>query len=223
MSLPSPNVQRLRGASLRALAPSSALGVALLLVACGGSNPATDAAARERASERSQEAKLAEFARCLREHGVQASTSPGPGGEGVGLKIGSSTEGGSQRTRPHTMEAAQKACQKYRPEPKKLKLSPQEKVKREEELLKFAKCMREHGINLHAEVSGGGIGIQIQGHPGSGPNPQSPAFQAAQRACSGYLPFKGGPRGKGPGQTAGGTSGASRAPDGAGGSVVAGG
>ena len=64
----------------------------------------------------------------------------------------------------------------------------------EEKLVKFAKCMREHGINVHASTAGGGVRIGIEGGPGRGPNPQSPAFQAAQKACQGLLPFKG-PRG----------------------------
>jgi hypothetical protein len=62
--------------------------------------------------------------------------------------------------------------------------------------MKFAKCMREHGVTVHASTSGGGIEIQIHKDPGSGgPNPESPAFQSAQKACSGLLPEK--PGGKG--------------------------
>jgi hypothetical protein len=53
--------------------------------------------------------------------------------------------------------------------------------------------MREHGINVHAETSGGLFRIGVHAGPGSGgPNPESPAFQAAQKACQGLLPFKGG-------------------------------
>jgi hypothetical protein len=82
----------------------------------------------------------------------------------------------------------------------------------EAKFVKFAKCMREHGINIHASASGGKVSVGIQGAPGAGgPNPESPAFQAAQKACQGLLPFKGGGPGPatskvGPGGTGSGAS-----------------
>jgi hypothetical protein len=158
---------------------------AVTLAACGGSSPSPTSAA---ASEQQAEVKFADFARCLREHGIEASTAGGPGGEGHGLRIkGARGTGG-----PAKMEAAQKACKKYQPEPQKLNLSPQEKVEHAEAVEKFAKCMREHGIELHASSSEGRVTIQIPGKPGDGgPNPESPAFQKAQNSCQRLLPFKG--------------------------------
>ncbi|HEX3977789.1 MAG TPA: hypothetical protein VHW96_16090 [Solirubrobacteraceae bacterium] len=51
--------------------------------------------------------------------------------------------------------------------------------------LKFANCMRSHGVpNFPDPSAGGGIAIT----PGSGLNPQSPAFQAAQKRCGKLLP-----------------------------------
>jgi hypothetical protein len=158
----------------------------LLLAACGGS-ASTDSSAQ--AKEQQAEVKLADFAKCLREHGVNAAASIGPGGEGHALRVKGA--GGHAN-----MEAAQRACAKYQPEPQKLNLSPQEKVEHAEAVEKFAKCMREHGIEVHASSSEGRISIQIHGHPGEGgPNPESPAFQKAQTSCQKLLPFK---KGKGP-------------------------
>ena len=54
--------------------------------------------------------------------------------------------------------------------------------------LKVAKCMRSHGVANFPDPSGGGGGIQIP----NGVNPQSPAFQAAQKICFKLLP-RGGP------------------------------
>jgi hypothetical protein len=69
-------------------------------------------------------------------------------------------------------------------------------VERAEAVEKFAKCMREHGIEVHASSAEGHVSIQIHGGgPGAGPNPESPAFQKAQSSCQKLLPFKGG---KGP-------------------------
>ncbi|HWE59238.1 MAG TPA: hypothetical protein VG228_06040 [Solirubrobacteraceae bacterium] len=48
----------------------------------------------------------------------------------------------------------------------------------------FSKCMRTHGITNFPDPSGGG-GLNIAG---TGINPQSPAFQAAQGTCFKLLP-----------------------------------
>jgi hypothetical protein len=54
-----------------------------------------------------------------------------------------------------------------------------------DQALKFSRCMRAHGVpNFPDPSSGGGIAIA----PGSGLNPQSPAFQTAQKACGKLLP-----------------------------------
>lgn len=164
------------------LAVLGVIAVSLILAACGGSSPpsSTSSAAKEQQAE----VKNAEFAKCLREHGINAESSTEPGGEGHAFRV-SGADG------PAKMEAAQKACKKYQPEPQKVNLSPQEKVAHAEAVEKFAKCMREHGMEVHASSSEGRISIQIHAKPGSGPNPQSPAFQKAQQSCQGLLPFKG--------------------------------
>jgi hypothetical protein len=55
--------------------------------------------------------------------------------------------------------------------------------------LAFATCMRAHGVPSFPDPSANG-GLRIT--PGSGIEPQSPAFQKAQRAC-GQAPGGGGP------------------------------
>jgi len=57
--------------------------------------------------------------------------------------------------------------------------------------IKFADCMRSHGVQHFPDPSPGG-GIQIPDN--SGINPRSPAFQSAQNACSKLLPGGPGPR-----------------------------
>lgn len=51
--------------------------------------------------------------------------------------------------------------------------------------IRFADCMRSHGVPNFPDPSGGG-GIQIPA--GSGINPQAPAFQSAQQSCAKLLP-----------------------------------
>jgi hypothetical protein len=59
--------------------------------------------------------------------------------------------------------------------------------------IKFSDCMRAHGLANFPDPSAGG-GIQI--NSSSGLDPQSPAFQSAQKACSNLLPGGGPGRGQ---------------------------
>jgi hypothetical protein len=189
LSNPRPTTPRPGAVRARPLAGLMALSACLALAACG-SNSSGDSASRERASEHANEVKLADFARCLRQHGIEASTAPMPGGKGAAIRV----HGGAGSNGPATVEAAQRACARYQPAPQKVNLSPQQKIEQEESVQKFAKCMRQHGIEVHASSSEGHFSIQIHGTPPStGPNPESPAFQAAQNACQKLLP--GGPAG----------------------------
>lgn len=51
--------------------------------------------------------------------------------------------------------------------------------------LRFSNCMRAHGLSNFPDPEAGG-GLKLT--PGSGLNPFSPGFQAAQKACSKYAP-----------------------------------
>jgi hypothetical protein len=62
--------------------------------------------------------------------------------------------------------------------------------------LQFSKCMRAHGVSNFPDPSAGGGGIHLSITPGSGINPQSPAFQSVQASCKHLLP--GGGPGSGP-------------------------
>jgi hypothetical protein len=52
--------------------------------------------------------------------------------------------------------------------------------------IKFADCLRAHGVPNFPDPSGGGGGIQISAS--SGVNPSSPAFGAARSSCAKLLP-----------------------------------
>jgi len=158
-----------------AVAPPGALAACVLLAACGGtgSSPASTAAAKEQFKELQAETEFVHWARCLREHGVNAEVRSG----GHGLKVGPGSGG------PGAFETAEKTCARLRPkDPGKGNASPQERVEQEERTRNFVKCMREHGVELRVGASGNRARIEI----GSGaPNPESPAFQRAQSACGG--------------------------------------
>ena len=191
--------------------PSSLLACAAVLLssalaACGGSSPAP-------ISGKDAEQQFVKFAKCLREHGINVSTPTG------------AHELRFTGTDPHAMEAAQTACRRFRPTAASEKLSPAERAARQDAALKFARCMRSHGVNVpDPQVGAGGLSIQLKGQAGSpgggGPNPSSPTFQAAQKACQGLLgksfpklssqtagPPGGGPRGGSGGSLSYGTGG----------------
>ena len=75
--------------------------------------------------------------------------------------------------------------------------------------------MREHGIKIEAKTGDRGASIAIRvGRGEGGPNPSSPAFEAAQKACQSLLPKpppgarRGGPGDNGPStSTSGGPAG----------------
>ncbi len=49
--------------------------------------------------------------------------------------------------------------------------------------LKFSDCMRSHGVPNFPDAQNGNLDLN-----GTGINPQSPSFQAAQKACSRFQP-----------------------------------
>jgi hypothetical protein len=123
-----------------------------------------------------------DFARCMRQHGIDM---PDPKFNGNGITQEFKARPGQRGPDDPKFKAAQQACKKYLPNGgQPTKPNPQE----QQQMLAFARCMRQHGINIPDPKPGGGI--EIQGGPG-GVNPDSPTFKAAQQACQQYQP-KGG-------------------------------
>lgn len=153
-----------------------ACAAALVLAACGGSDSASPADARAKA----EQAQL-KFARCMREHGVNVP-DPKPDARGPGLvRVG---EGVS----PQVMRRADAACRKYM-EAAAPKLSAAQQAELRDQAFKFARCMRQHGVDVpDPQVNGGAVRIQIRGGRTSSMNPDSPAFRAAQEACKAFQP-----------------------------------
>jgi hypothetical protein len=131
-------------------------------------------------------ANSAQFASCMRKNGVP--NFPDPNAQGV-ISIGSSSgvDPSSQQ-----FQSAQRACAKYLPNGGQPP-SPAEQAKFEQQALKFSACMRSHGVPNFPDPDFGKGTVRISIGPSSGIDPQSPAFQAAQKACQGLLPGKAGP------------------------------
>jgi hypothetical protein len=180
--------------------------IGLLAGGCSGGSPGTGvasvgaatnkAAPKAGSAESAQDAALA-YSRCMRSHGVPKFPDPSSGG-GIGIREGDGVDPGSPQ-----FKAADQTCASLRPG---ANLSPAMQGKMRAANLKYAQCVRSHGIADYPDPKANG-GIQIQITPGSDLNPSSPAFQAADRACKhlqiqppgGGRSLSGGLHGPGPG------------------------
>jgi hypothetical protein len=174
-----------------------ALALALGVAACGGGaktggvaslngSDKPTATTNAGGSSDPKQAALA-FARCMRQHGIDM---PDPKFDANG-RVTQELKGGPGKNGPDDpkFKAAQQACQKLMPNGgRPTKPNPQE----QQQMLQFARCMRQHGIDMPDPGPNGGIEVN------GGPNtikPDDPKFKAAQQACQKLLPNAG----KGPG------------------------
>ena len=200
----------------RILLPVAAIAIAVLGAACGeptdavddvaslgttatDATDATDAADETDGNEGDSSANTADpgdvdpedamvdFARCMREHGVDLPDPQTSGGAtgGVMIEVGEDID-------PEEMEAAHEACQPLMAdaigdfEPP----DPEELERMQEQMLEFAECMREHGVDFPDPVfSGDGESIQISGGAAIGPDGDTGAGEMteAQEACQDEL------------------------------------
>ncbi len=118
----------------------------------------------------------------MRAHGV--TDFPDPSGDGR-IAISNTGGPGSSDLDPNhpQFQAAQQACKSLAPSPG----TPAQQAADRAGSLKFAQCMRSHGLADFPDPNTSG-GIQIQGGPGGDLEPNNPQFQAAQKACQRFLP-----------------------------------
>ncbi len=165
------------------------LAAALLLAACGGSNSSSPTAAVAGSAKVKASAPLA-FAKCMRANGVPNFPDPSSNGNG-GLQIQASQRAGAGASMsvdgvPVSAPAFRSAMTKCSPElPSGGGHVPLARLRAN--ALAMARCMRAHGVPNFPDptVSGGpGVGVAVRiGGPGSGIDPSSPAFEAAQKTC----------------------------------------
>jgi hypothetical protein len=131
------------------------------------------------------------FSQCMRSHGVPSFPDPTISGNRATIQIsGNSSNVSGLDPKSPKFQAAQSACQHLLP--KGGQISPQQQAQAQDDAVRFAQCMRAHGINIpDPQMSGNGGGIQMKITPGQGVDPNAPQFQAAQSACQHFLPFNG--------------------------------
>lgn len=169
------------------------------VAACGGSSPSSGNSTTPKFSA-GQQLKMAQ---CVRAHGVPKFPDSPNGGPNQIQSRGNSSGGGSVSVdgvnlgvSPQTLQKAMLACQKYAPQGPPISGAQLAKIR--QGAIKMAECMRSHGVpnfpdpQVTTGPGGKGVGVRIGG-PGSagGFNPNSPAFQTAQKTC---MPLLGGPK-----------------------------
>jgi hypothetical protein len=153
----------------------AAAAAALLLAACGGGS------GNQPSTGQPDDAKRLAFTQCLRKAGLDVKDQTTVGGKrGTAIHI-------PQGISPARLQTIQRDCAR------KTGGGPREPSKAEQarfldQALKFARCMRAHGIDLpDPKAQAGGILIQ-KGSTGTSIDPTSPAFQRAQKACESFMP-----------------------------------
>jgi hypothetical protein len=127
-----------------------------------------------------QEAAL-DFAKCMRARGVDMPDPEVDGQGRIRVTIGRPAGKGS-RPDPKKLNAAQQACGSLLggggagPG----KLDP----KARDAMVDFARCMREHGIDMPDPT---GNGLVFNSRSAQGPDPRSSKFKKAEQACDHHL------------------------------------
>jgi hypothetical protein len=124
------------------------------------------------------------YGRCMRQHGIELPDPQVDADGGLDMEIPRSVN----RDAPK-FKAADQACGRYLPPRENAPPNPQQR----QQALAFARCMRQHGINLpDPQLSGNGITQQLP----RGLDPDDPRLSAAEHACHQYgsLPPINGPQ-----------------------------
>jgi hypothetical protein len=167
-----------------ALSAATALAT-LLLAACGGGSGGDDLA-----GDRPDDAKRLAFATCLRKAGVQVTEQSGSGGIDIRVPEGISKARMARIERTCARTTGGGPGRGREP-------SPAEKARFLDQALKFARCMRAHGVDM-ADPQADGRGIRLEINSASG-KPDSPLFRRTQQACASFNPKGPDKGGSGPG------------------------
>ena len=158
-------------------------------------SPSNDASAAPSESV-DPEVAIADFEACMKEHGVDvqiAIAGEAGGGPSTGEFRAPANAGEAQPNgaKPgdgpdlKAMEEADQACRHLLPSGMMGDPNATMDPEMADQLLDFAKCMRDHGIDFpDPQFEGGGVRVQM----GEAIDPTSPAFQDAQEACGDQLP-----------------------------------
>jgi hypothetical protein len=172
---------------------------------------ATDGSGSPTSSSVDPQEAFVEFTKCMRENGIDlpdpqlVHASPaGSAGDGPVVVAGGPVIAANSADGPSTgavgpagidpssdeYKAANEICQPILDNAiGEIKIDPAVEAEQRANMLAFAKCMREQGIDFPDPVfsSNGGVSINNDDAGGAGPAPDSEAFQKANQACADLL------------------------------------
>jgi hypothetical protein len=179
---------------------------AWLLVACGGGGGADsadvasldedtatttdtsngDGSGDSDVSEADREQALLDYAECMRDHGIDMPDPQISSEDGGGILI--EQEGGAEMDpESDEFQQADEACQPILEDAMgDIEVDPEQQAEMQEQMLEFAQCMRDHGIDMEDPVfdENGRVEIRANGPDGGGDPREDEDFQAAQEACN---------------------------------------
>jgi hypothetical protein len=141
-----------------------------------------------------QDAML-EFAKCMRSHGIDMPDPEVAGSGRPGIMIRRDGGEGAVKFDDERFKAAEEDCEHFLREARGSfePPSPEEQAEMRDQMLAFAKCMREHGIEMPDPTFDGEGRVSIQAGAAQGEvDFESGEFQAAQEACSEIFGGEGG-------------------------------
>jgi hypothetical protein len=119
------------------------------------------------------------YARCMRDHGVDMPDPDTSGGPGI-VKFGGPNASSLDMTK---FQDADKACHDILGSAAPQKPTPAQQQQMQDQALAFSRCMRKHGIDMPDPTFGADGGMTMKIDSGSGIDPSDPKFTAAQQAC----------------------------------------
>ena len=161
------------------------LALGSVVAACGSSSTSSTTAASSTSTSSSAryEARL-NLAKCFRAHGINVPDPSPNGGVAGGGGVFRSLRNYSQAQ----IQGATQACRQYLAQAfPRLNLSPAQRAQVQQQLVKFAECMRSHGVNIPDPTFNGNGGFGFRQAFGS-VDRNSPAFQSALTACQSLRP-----------------------------------
>jgi hypothetical protein len=150
-----------------------ALTAILAAGACGG----TPAASSTTSTTIDNDKAMLDFAKCMRENGVNMPDPETDGNGGVSIAI----EGGPGDE--DTIDAAHEACEKHMPKGPMKDLDPEKRQALEDAMVAFARCMRAKGIDMPDPQTSSGGGIMMKRDAGQRAPEDDADFEAAEKDC----------------------------------------
>ena len=161
-------------------------GVASIKTASDKSSDAdSDAKDKEKTDKKNPEDAMLEFARCMRENGVDMPDPDTSGGPGVVTfkASGSASAGTKIDADGDTFQKAHEACKDLMGDVGPINMTPEQQQEMQDQALAFSRCMREHGVNMPDPTFGGEGQMMMTIGDGQGIDPTDPKFEEAQQAC----------------------------------------